>query len=1021
MTDSSESNNDFFLDELNFNDFSNEDSQLLYECLNSPNAHNLNYDDFSEEDWQSLNEWFNSLNSSNVNLDLDELSDEDNQSFYDCLNPLTSSDTNSSIDELAPNSASITIFSAHLEKKKFSNALSFLNTYPELLPQIIESLVFINNSIPFFFVLFKKNQQALTKTILLNESFASYLQGKPINIILSNHQGDLEEQIRQLSTEELITYFNTALRINYRAVIHELWNNTILASYLSGYPTIIFVRNEEGHLVEQSAQLSDEKLLTHFKRILTSRCSEVIHAVWGKPGSPLQNTINAINHPDTQIELIKKALASTKGDGTSKFLRSFLSSIPNKAILQDLLEERQSQKLTVYNQKRINTLTKALREQPFTPPSTLMNKKTKNKINAKNNLAPFSQYLKNKQFTEALLLLNTYPKLLTKIIKKLPSFRNNIEFFVFLLKEKSDLIISKILKNKTLKSYLSGDPIKIMVGNPEGNLEEQTLQLSTKKVINLFKEVLTSGHSGAIKVLWKNKILALYFCGYPIKTLVRNQEGKIDEQTKQLSTEELITFFQDVLESGFSMIIHEIWGEINSPLQNALHTINDRPRLSELTEKILSSNHSDFFIKHFLCTLPHELLISCMNKVSSYPEQNRIILSEALAKQIDSSSSKNEENILEEEEGCIDQMLESSSSTDLPSAASFDCDVMINDENNNILNLDDFSNEAEQTSNECFNSADSLDTTSSIDELVTNTASFSSAKRKNTQTDENYLDTMDESFSSDLHTAINLNDDLGINDEFTTRKRQKTDEPNTNLNLTDCTEGQASNPDTRTIFSNYLKNKKFNEAFSYIDTHRELLTQITPDLVFIKMKNGILFFIFLLSKKGNSEVTRILSFKSLIIPYLRGDEIKIMWKNQEGCIEEQIKQLNSEELLLYFQVILSSHHSRFIDTVWAKIDSPLRNAVKIITNPQLQIELTKKALLAIRSGSNSFLRSFLSLIPKAILQNCLEENQKQVLTPPHTSSVSPVFEKPAGTSKSPAGTKTGDKYASGGPGRPGPP
>ncbi len=37
------------------------------------------------------------------------------------------------------------------------------------------------------------------------------------------------------------------------------------------------------------------------------------------------------------------------------------------------------------------------------------------------------------------------------------------------------------------------------------------------------------------------------------------------------------------------------------------------------------------------------------------------------------------------------------------------------------------------------------------------------------------------------------------------------------------------------------------------------------------------------------------------------------------------------------------------------------------------------------------------------------------------SSVSPVFEKPAGTSKSPAGTKTGDKYASGGPGRPGPP
>ena len=37
------------------------------------------------------------------------------------------------------------------------------------------------------------------------------------------------------------------------------------------------------------------------------------------------------------------------------------------------------------------------------------------------------------------------------------------------------------------------------------------------------------------------------------------------------------------------------------------------------------------------------------------------------------------------------------------------------------------------------------------------------------------------------------------------------------------------------------------------------------------------------------------------------------------------------------------------------------------------------------------------------------------------TSVSPFFEKPSGTSKSPEGTKKGDKYASGGPGRPGPP
>ncbi|WP_258956776.1 DNA polymerase ligase N-terminal domain-containing protein [Legionella sainthelensi] len=34
------------------------------------------------------------------------------------------------------------------------------------------------------------------------------------------------------------------------------------------------------------------------------------------------------------------------------------------------------------------------------------------------------------------------------------------------------------------------------------------------------------------------------------------------------------------------------------------------------------------------------------------------------------------------------------------------------------------------------------------------------------------------------------------------------------------------------------------------------------------------------------------------------------------------------------------------------------------------------------------------------------------------TSVSPVFEKPSGTSESPKGTKTGDKYACGASGRP---
>ena len=48
----------------------------------------------------------------------------------------------------------------------------------------------------------------------------------------------------------------------------------------------------------------------------------------------------------------------------------------------------------------------------------------------------------------------------------------------------------------------------------------------------------------------------------------------------------------------------------------------------------------------------------------------------------------------------------------------------------------------------------------------------------------------------------------------------------------------------------------------------------------------------------------------------------------------------------------------------------------------------------------------------------LTEEQLEIRQLREEASVSPVFEKPSGTSESPKGTKTGDKYACGASGRP---
>ncbi len=97
----------------------------------------------------------------------------------------------------------------------------------------------------------------------------------------------------------------------------------------------------------------------------------------------------------------------------------------------------------------------------------------------------------------------------------------------------------------------------------------------------------------------------------------------------------------------------------------------------------------------------------------------------------------------------------------------------------------------------------------------------------------------------------------------------------------------------------------------------------------------------------------------------------------------------------------------------------------VILDPELTYTLPPKLTAATGMDALShcleaYCASSYHPMAEAIALEGIRLIKDNLLTAYH-GSVSPVFEKPAGTSKSPAGTKTGDKYASGGPGRPGPP
>lgn len=357
-----------------------------------------------------------------------------------------------------------------MNKKDFATAANVLNKHPDLLEQMTTTLAFMNNNISFLLYLFKNQNNIrankdLANKLILNETFVSYLSGYPIKIMLRNQLGSLEEQITQLSTEELMSYFKRALVGGYKKMIQafwsnyplasyltgnlttilvrnqqgnleekitqasteelihffnlvvkrrpgntikKLWNNKMLASYLSGYSTTILVRNTEGNLEEQTRQLSPKELLDNFETLLSTNCTEVIKEVMGNANSPLRTTIKEIDNPQVKIKLTQRALLCVSQVSTA-LLKNFLNLMP-KVILQDCLkklEESTSTPSTALQNNRINLLTEVINEYTDSIPLAI-------ETNQQNSLLTAFPYTNNP---------NNFFN--SRIIKSRPQFRVN--------------------------------------------------------------------------------------------------------------------------------------------------------------------------------------------------------------------------------------------------------------------------------------------------------------------------------------------------------------------------------------------------------------------------------------------------------------------------------------------------------------------------------------------------------------------------------------------------------------------
>ncbi|WP_158617540.1 hypothetical protein [Legionella sp. km772] len=233
------------------------------------------------------------------------------------------------------------------------------------------------------------------------------------------------------------------------------------------------------------------------------------------------------------------------------------------------------------------------------PPSTGFVPNTSPLINS-------SLTLGQERFKETSSLLKSDPDYSQQLIQDLGFLIHNISFIFFLCGQNKQLI-NQILENQSFLSYLAGQPIQLHLKNKEGQIELQTQQMSTHEAITYLQESLKRRYTHLATIIWRNKTLSSFLSGYPTAILIRNEAGGLEIFHAQLSSQNLIKFFHQLLSSRNQLLVNAVWGNLNSPLCQAIDSTQDPVVIKQLTQRVLDCGQKvnmNKFIKQFLSFIP---------------------------------------------------------------------------------------------------------------------------------------------------------------------------------------------------------------------------------------------------------------------------------------------------------------------------------------------------------------------------------------------------------------------------------
>ena len=242
-------------------------------------------------------------------------------------------------------------FHNQITNNQFKDALQTIQDNPHYLQQI--HTIPMHHLDKFYLFLLRKQLRRINITRLENTPLlATYFSGNPIQVQVKNEQGNLETQTWQINLQESVVIFNILLTKHYHDLAKSVWeNNTQLTSYICGETIQIQLPNDQGIPETQTRQITTQELINNFKSALSNKGYYVAESMWNITESPLKHALPTLNI--TQWTELTELVLSTYNRQTRTFIISFINAISNKGILENCLSTIETKKRSVCTRNQI--------------------------------------------------------------------------------------------------------------------------------------------------------------------------------------------------------------------------------------------------------------------------------------------------------------------------------------------------------------------------------------------------------------------------------------------------------------------------------------------------------------------------------------------------------------------------------------------------------------------------------------------------------------------------------------------